>query len=121
MKKHPSCPRQKHCKSWHNRKSCRRQQYHSNNNRLRFRTGEVYLFHPSLPHCPTKSSLWGVFDRTSSGVIPLESSSRDLQSFRLWHPLPAQYRYCRLATRTELREYVAALMWYETHKSKVLP
>ncbi len=86
-----------------------------------FCDGELYLFHSANPICPAMSSLWGIFDRVESGVIYLESSSRDLQRFRLWHPLPAQYRYCRLATRMELKDYVSALMWHETHNGKGPP
>ena len=58
-------------------------------------------------------ALWGVYDRTTSGAVRLETSSRDLCGFRFWHPLPAAYRYARLATRSELRDYTAALAFYE--------
>ncbi len=82
-----------------------------------FTIGELYLFHKRLPSCPAESSLWGMFDRIESGAVYLESSSLDLYEFRLWHRLSSRYRYCRLATRAELRDYVSALTWYEVHKS----
>lgn len=39
----------------------------------------------------------------------MESSSRDLKEFATWHWLPDNYRVYRLATRDELRDYMAAL------------
>lgn len=75
--------------------------------------GEVYLFHRTAPACPADESLWGIFDTRIHGRIYLETSSLDLCRFRKWHPLPPGYRYCRLATRDELRDYMAALAWSE--------
>ena len=71
-----------------------------------FRNGDLYLFHPTNPRCPTKTSLWGFHNKTSNGVIYLEHSTEDLRHFRLWHRLPQCYRYYRLATRNELRDYM---------------
>ncbi len=70
--------------------------------------GELYLFHPTQRCCPVGSSLWGVFDKRIGADIYLESSSRDLFGFRYWHRLPRKYRYCRLSTRDELRDYAVA-------------
>ena len=72
-----------------------------------FVSGEIYLFHRSDPDCPRDSSLWGVFDRRIGNTIYLESSTTDYRRFRLWHRLPRTYRYCRLADRNELRDYVS--------------
>ncbi len=29
----------------------------------KFVDGEVYLFHPADPSCPSEDSLWGMFDK----------------------------------------------------------
>lgn len=69
-----------------------------------FLMGEVYLFHRSNVRCPRKSSLWGMFDKRVGTDVYLESSSEGaLCDFVLWHKLPDDYRFCRLATREELR------------------
>ena len=78
-----------------------------------FIRGELYLYHRSDRRCPSESSLWGVFDRTTDDSIRLESCSRDLSDFRFWLRLPAGYRYARRASRTELRDYTAGLAYYE--------
>ena len=78
-----------------------------------FVKGDLYLYHRTNRRCPAHSSLWGIFDRTEEGAIYLETSSPDLQKFRYWHRLPAEYRYCRTATRAELRDYVAVLTYCE--------
>lgn len=78
-----------------------------------FHPGELYLFHRSNPSCPTSNSLFGIIDKMRIGIIYLESSSRDLCRFRLWHRLPNHYRYHRLASRSELRDYIFNLAWYE--------
>ena len=71
-----------------------------------FIPGEVYLFHCTDPECPACGSLYGIFDKETSDAIYLESSSSDLQTFRHWHRLTDDYRYCRLAARSELRDYI---------------
>lgn len=77
---------------------------------LLFEEGEVYLFHPTDAACPAESSLWGVFDRRNKTQVYLESSaSAELRDFVLYGLLPIDYRYARLATRTELRDYFFAL------------
>lgn len=75
--------------------------------------GELYLFHPSDAACPPDGSLWGLVDRSEDGTVLLESSSLDLCSFRLHHPLPHDYRHHRAATRAELRDYIWNLAWAE--------
>lgn len=79
--------------------------------KVRFEVGELYLFHPTDPACPPESSLWGVFDRRSDGAILLETSSCDLMTFARWHPLAERFRCCRLAARSELRDYIYNLGW----------
>lgn len=81
--------------------------------RLAFMAGELYLFHPADPACPAEESLWGVFDKTENDTIFLESSSHDLKYFRVWHPLADEYRFARLASRDELRDYAMKLARYE--------
>jgi len=75
-----------------------------------FIIGDVYLFHRSQDACPSATSLWGMFDIRRGRVIYLESSTEDHRNFRLWHPLPDEYRYCRLSTRSELRDYMVNLI-----------
>ena len=72
----------------------------------RFIIGDLYLFHPTKKYCPSRSSLWGIYDRTEEGIIYLESSTLDLRHFSIWHRLPEGYRYSRRATRRELRDYM---------------
>ena len=78
------------------------------------RIGDVYLFNRTDEHCPPKSSLWGMFDKREGDEIYLESSSNSrLCKFTLWHKLPDDYKYCRLATREELQSYIYRLTWFE--------
>lgn len=76
-------------------------------------SGALYLFHRSDRRCPAVNSLYGIIDKMSDGIIYLESSSRDLRYFRLWHRLPKHYRYHRRASRSELRDYIFNLACYE--------
>ena len=78
-----------------------------------FEIGELYLFHKSNPCCPWSGSLWGVFDHTRGRQIWLETSSRDLLLFTRTLVLPPEYRFCRQATRSELRDYWYNLGIYE--------
>lgn len=71
-----------------------------------FVIGDLYLFHPTKKYCPSRSSLWGIYDKAEEGFIYLESSSIDLIHFKIWHRLPEEYRYSRRATRRELRDYM---------------
>lgn len=76
-------------------------------------SGALYLFHGSDMSCPASNSLFGIIDKTSDGIVYLESSSRDLRRFRLWYRLPNYYRYHRQASRSELRDYIFDLACYE--------
>lgn len=82
---------------------------------LRLIPGELYLFYGIARRGVTRVPLWGIFDRCDDECIYLESSSRNLLDFRLWHRLPSRYRRYRLATRAELRDYVANLLCFECH------
>ena len=84
-----------------------------------FHIGDLYLFHPDKPHCPSTTSLWGFHNKTSNGIIYLEHSTEDLRHFRLWHRLPQHYRYYRLATRDELRDYMYNLGIWDSITSAV--
>lgn len=78
--------------------------------------GDVYLFHETNPRCPGDSSLWGVISSQENGNITFESSTVDHRHFMMWQPLAVHYRYCRLATRSELRDYMVNLMYAEMCK-----
>uniref|UniRef100_UPI004055D50E hypothetical protein n=1 Tax=Alistipes sp. TaxID=1872444 RepID=UPI004055D50E len=79
-----------------------------------FEAGELYLFHLEDPACPAEESLWGCYEcNRDSGQILLENSTVDLNLFRLKGELPKAYKYHRLATRAELRDYAYALARYE--------
>lgn len=81
--------------------------------------GDVYLFNRTNKRCPPESSLWGMFDKREGAEIYLESSSdSELCRFTLWHKLPDDYRYCRLATREELQSYIYRLTWFECRAGK---
>lgn len=75
----------------------------------RLRAGDLYLFCPADQTCPSLDCIWGIPDHQIHGHYYMESSSRDLKEFATWHWLPDNYRVCRLATRDELRDYMAAL------------
>ena len=79
----------------------------------RCRAGELYLFRRTERAYSASGSLFGIFDKEVSGVIYMESSSRDMHHFRLWHRLPRGYRCSRRATRSELRDYIFNLACYE--------
>lgn len=85
-----------------------------------FIIGELYLFHSTKKHCPSRSSLWGVYDKTDDGVIYLESSTLDLIHFKIWHRLPDGYRYWRRATRGELRDYMYNLGHSDSHLQHII-
>ncbi len=85
-------------------------------NHQHFRVGELYLFHPTDPRCPAKEALWAIIDKQRSSQVYLESSSRSLQTFRLWHKLSSRYHYYRLASRQELRHYIESLCWFESSR-----
>lgn len=85
-----------------------------------FVSGELYLFHDKDPACPAAGSLWGIYDRQEAGKIYLESSCTHPHLFRKWHALPAPYRYCRRATRPELRDYICNLTIFENREFTTL-
>lgn len=70
-----------------------------------FKVGEVYLFHTDNSQCPNEESLWGLYDKSEENTVYLETCSRDHRHFFRGQRLPAEYRFCRLATREELRDY----------------
>lgn len=81
---------------------------------MKFENGELYLFHPSDPKCDPNHSIWGMVDHVTENTIYLESSSTDLRTFKHWHQLPEGNKHCRLASRTELRDYIANIIMYES-------
>ncbi len=81
-----------------------------------FEAGELYLFHRNDASCPAESSLWGVYDKHTERGIVLESCSLGLYDFRYRELLPAEYRYRRLSTRSELRDYTCNLAWWEARR-----
>lgn len=80
---------------------------------LQLQTGDLYLFHSDDVTCPSSGSLWGIVDKVADDIVYLESYSSDLSHFILWRSLPAGFRYSRRASRTELRDYMANLAWFE--------
>ena len=78
-----------------------------------FKVGEVYLFHTDDPRCPDAESLWGLYDRHDGNSIFLESWSTDQKHFSKGRHLPEQYRFCRLSTRSELRDYMVNSIYSE--------
>ena len=84
-----------------------------------FKIGEVYLFNETDSTCPCNGSIWGVFDKVAGTVVYLESSSKDLRQFRLWGSLPSEFKYARLATRSELRDYIYCLAVWECDRGPI--
>lgn len=82
-------------------------------NCIDFRVGDVYLFHASDSRCDPDSALWGLFDRREGERILLECYTTDMNHFEKWKPLPAGYRFCRMATRDELRDFTANMIHAE--------
>ncbi len=80
-----------------------------------FSMGDVYVFSTEKDAAGSEV-LWAMFDRWENGVMILESSSRDLSLFDLWHELPDRFRYYRLTTREELKEYVVGVISYECNR-----
>ena len=89
------------------------------NRQRSFVSGDLYLFHTTKRHCPARSSLWGIYDKSEQGVIYLESSTFDLQHFFLRDHLPSKYRYSRLATRAELRDYMYNMVCAENNANNM--
>ena len=76
----------------------------------KFRIGDVYLFHDTDPECQSRTALWGIVDkRSAEGRIHMEVFTPNLKNYRFWTLLPEKYRFCRLATREELRDFSFSL------------
>lgn len=73
----------------------------------RLESGELYLF---LPTASSTAGVWGMFERLDRrrGVL-LSVCSGDLTHFDLWTPLPSGYTCCRLASRSELQDFMFRL------------
>ncbi len=75
-----------------------------------FRCGEVYLFSKTDEACDPRTSLWGLFDRRlENGTVMLEAMTTNLSDFESWVALPPDFRYVRLSTRDELRDFAYSL------------
>ena len=74
---------------------------------ISFKVGEVYLFHKENSECPDVESLWGLYDKRVEDAIYLETCTLDQKHFFRGQRLPAEYRFCRLSARHELRDYIA--------------
>lgn len=73
--------------------------------KIAFTAGELYAFARAEEHYEG-ALLWGIFEgRDEQGAIRLESASCDYLNFRLHDRLPGEYRFARLASRNELRDY----------------
>ena len=83
------------------------------NEKAQLRSGELYLFHSSNPDCPSSSSLWGVYDKTSNGRIYLEHCTTNHRQFQLRYKLPLQYRFHQMSTGSALRDYMYNLGVWE--------
>ena len=81
---------------------------------IEFETGELYLFSTSEYNSSEEECLWGVFDKTEPAKVCLETSSRNMVTFKKFVNLPPEYRYCRLASRDELRDYTYNQGCYES-------
>lgn len=75
--------------------------------------GELYLFSAIGEQSHKLNNLLGVFCDVVDDTIYLESTTRDYCNYSLWHPLPEGYSYFRIATRSELRDYMYGLGRWE--------
>ncbi len=94
---------------------------HSNLTDFEFEVGDVYLFHTDDPACPADSSLWAVFDKRVGDRVFLNSVTDDLMYFDTGYRLPLHYRYCRIATKAELRDFAFALRRFEGKRVETMP
>lgn len=85
--------------------------------RCRFEADEIYLFHAYDPQCPADEALWGTFESRHSDGIKLYTCTDNLIDFIHRCRLPEPYRYCRLATRREICDYMTALALFETSRN----
>lgn len=75
-----------------------------------FRCGDVYLFSRTDERCDPDTSLWGMFDkRLENGTVFLEAMTMNLRDFESWVALPSDFKYVRLSTRDELRDFAYSL------------
>lgn len=65
--------------------------------------------------CQGRSSLWSVIVLRKRNVV-LESDTGDYRHFAMWRPLAVGCRYCRLAKRSEFRDYRVNLKYAEMRK-----
>lgn len=91
---------------------------HNTIDNFNFKNGEVYLLHTDDPDCPSDGSLWVLISESDEDSLRIESYSSNLRTFTLWKPLPTKYKYCRLATRVELREFISNYAYYEALQSR---
>lgn len=77
--------------------------------------GELYIFNKHNPECPAEGSLWGVVERCDKNSVHLENYSLDLRGYSHHQKLPEQYKYFRLSTRDELRDYIYNMATYEVN------
>ena len=77
--------------------------------------GDVYLFPETNSRCQGRSSLWSVIVSRKRNVV-LESDTGDYRHFAMWRPLAVGCRYCRLAKRSEFRDYRVNLTYAEMRK-----
>lgn len=73
---------------------------------IRFQGGDVYLFSPASRPTDASSCLWGVVDGYLAGRLHMEILSYGFSEYRLDCLLPEGFRFARLATRDELRDFV---------------
>ena len=78
--------------------------------------GELYLFSTIGEQSRQQNTLLGVFCDVVDDTIYLESSTHDYCNYSLWHPLPIEYCRFRIATRSELRDYMYALGTWELNE-----
>lgn len=76
-------------------------------------SGELYLFSAIGEQLRKQNKLLGVLSDVVDDTIYLESSTHDYCNYSLWHPLPIEYCRFRIATRSELRDYMYGLGRWE--------
>lgn len=79
---------------------------------------ELYIFRRAESADNNSESLWGVVNRVKDGEISLESCSTDLRKFSFWVCLPAEYCFCRRATRFEALTYGWHCGYHEATKKQ---
>lgn len=78
--------------------------------KVTWQVGELYLFaHHTEPH----RQLWAILADVERDGVVAESATEDFRSFDRWVRLAPVWRYRRMATRDELRDYSYALALYE--------